>query len=124
MRNDKELMGASTALLLLALLKEEASYGYELVQRLQKQSSTLFEWQEGTVYPVLHRLKAEGLVRAQWQDADAAETGRKRKYYYITAKGRSALTEQKAKWEAFHQMIGRVTGKGGKAAGSGAAAVV
>ncbi len=111
MRNDKELMGASTSLLLLALLNEEASYGYELVQRLTERSSDLFDWREGTVYPVLHRLKEEGLVRAQWQDADAAETGRKRKYYYITAKGRGALKEQKAKWEAFNKMIVRATGR-------------
>ncbi len=88
MRNDKELMGASTAMLLLGLLNEEASYGYQLVRRLSEQSKDLFEWQEGTVYPVLHRLKKDGLVRDQWQDADAADTGRRRKYYYITAKGR------------------------------------
>ncbi len=112
MRNDKELMGASTSLLLLGLLNEEPSYGYELVQRLGSQSENLFEWQEGTVYPVLHRLKKEGLVRDQWQDADAAATGRRRKYYYITAKGRGALVEQVAKWNAVHALVGRVTKAG------------
>ena len=109
MRSDKELMGASTSLLLLGLLSERASYGYELVQRLSAQPGNVFEWQEGTVYPVLHRLEKEECVRAQWQDADASATGRRRKYYYITAKGRAALAEQTAKWRAFDALVAQVT---------------
>ncbi len=105
---DKELMGASTTLLLLALLAESPSYGYELLKRLADKSNSLFDWQEGTIYPVLHRLQKEGLIRAQWQDADAAKTTRKRKYYYITPKGRRSLADQHAQWNAFHALIQRV----------------
>ncbi len=105
---DKELMGASTSLLILALLAESPSYGYELIKRLAAQSNNLFDWQEGTVYPVLHSLEKQALVRPQWQDADASKNPRKRKYYYITAKGRRALADQHAQWTAFHAIIQRV----------------
>lgn len=110
MRSDKELMGASTKLLVLGVLAREASYGYEVVQKLSEQSEGVFEWREGTVYPVLHRLEKEGLVRAQWQDADANETGRRRKYYYITAKGRKALAAEREQWEAVNRLVRHVAG--------------
>jgi PadR family transcriptional regulator, regulatory protein PadR len=118
MGRGKELMGASTGVLLLGLLNDSPSYGYEVVKRLKEKSSELFEWQEGTVYPVLHRLEKEGLVRGQWQDAEAGKGPRRRKYYYITAKGRRALAEQQAQWEAFYGLIRRVAG-GAKAVPAG-----
>jgi len=107
----KELVGASTGLLVLGMLAERASYGYEIVRRLNREAEGLFVWQEGTLYPVLHKLEKDELVRAQWQQAD---TGRRRKYYYITAKGRDALAERTQEWMAFNQMVLRLgeTGNG------------
>ncbi len=101
----KELVGASTALLVLGVLSAGPSYGYQIVQSLNAAADGLLTWQEGTVYPVLHKLERDGQLRAQWQDAD---TGRKRKYYYITAKGRAALRTDAAHWAAFHALLGRV----------------
>ena len=99
---NKELVGASTGLLVLAVLAETASYGYEIVKRLNKETEGIFLWQEGTIYPVLHKLEKAELVRTQWQQAD---TGRRRKYYYITAQGRKALTARTKEWKAFNQMV-------------------
>lgn len=101
----KELMGASTGLLVLSALAREASYGYQILRRINDDADGLFTWQEGTLYPVLHKLQKEGLVRAQWQEAD---TGRRRKYYYITAKGRDALGEGVELWDAFTGIIARM----------------
>jgi len=101
----KEIVGASTSLLLLGMLARDASYGYEIVKHLNKEAEGVFLWQEGMLYPVLHKLEKGGLVRTQWQEAD---TGRRRKYYYITAKGREALTERTKEWSAFNQMVLRV----------------
>ena len=101
----KELVGASTSLLVLGILAEEASYGYEIVKRLNREAEGIFLWQEGTLYPVLHKLENAKLLRTQWQQAD---TGRRRKYYYITAEGREALTERKKEWSAFNQMVLRL----------------
>jgi DNA-binding PadR family transcriptional regulator len=105
MKTNKELVGASTAILVLSVLAREASYGYQIVKRLNDEAHGLFVWQEGTVYPVLYKLEQEKYVRAQWQQAD---TGRERKYYYITAKGRDALKDGAHEWGAFHQMILRL----------------
>jgi PadR family transcriptional regulator, regulatory protein PadR len=103
----KELAGASAGLLVLSVLARDASYGYQIVKKLNQASEEIFEWQEGTIYPILHKLEKEDLVRTQWQQAD---TGRKRKYYYITAGGRDALKERAEQWEAFHGMVEKAGG--------------
>lgn len=105
MNPDKELLGASTRMLVLAVVAKEASYGYEIIRAVNAEADGLFVWREGTMYPVLHKLEKEGLVRAQWQEAD---TGRRRKYYYITAEGRDALAEGKERWSALHAMVMRL----------------
>ena len=105
MKFNKELIGASTGLLVLSILAREASYGYQIIRRINNEADGLFVWQEGTVYPVLHKLEKEGYVRTQWQQAD---TGRRRKYYYITAKGREALSDGAEQWNQFHQMVTRL----------------
>lgn len=105
MKTDKELIGASTSLLVLTVLAREASYGYQIIRSINHEAEGLFTWQEGTIYPVLHKLEKDELVRTQWQQAD---TGRKRKYYYITAKGRGALDAGTEQWDAFHGLITRM----------------
>ena len=102
MSPNKELIGASTRLLILSILAREANYGYAIIRSINREGEGLFVWQEGTVYPILHKLEKEGHVRTQWQEAD---TGRKRKYYYITATGRGALAEGTEDWAGFHKMI-------------------
>ena len=57
------------------------------------------------MYPVLHKLEHEGLLRTQWQQADS---GRKRKYYYITEAGREALEQRIAQWNSFNSLVNRV----------------
>lgn len=109
MKSTKELVGASTGVLVLSVLAKEASYGYRIIRAINEEGEGLFVWQEGTVYPVLHKLEKEKLVRTQWQQA---ETGRKRKYYYITARGRAALSESTQLWESFHEMVMRVAQAG------------
>jgi PadR family transcriptional regulator, regulatory protein PadR len=102
---NKELIGASTSILILSVLSREPSYGYRIIKSINDEANGVFTWQEGTVYPILHKLAQDGLVREQWQQA---ETGRRRKYYYITAKGRDLLAARKEQWAEFHQMILRL----------------
>jgi len=104
---NKELVGASTAVLILGVLRRGASYGYDIVRQVNQVADGAFTWQEGTVYPVLHKLERDGLIRARWQDAD---TGRKRKYYALTPAGRAALDEGARQWDVFHQIVIRLTG--------------
>lgn len=105
----KELVGASTNVLVLSVLAKGPSYGYEIIKRINAEANGAFVWQEGTIYPVLHKLEQEGFVRTQWQEAD---TGRQRKYYYITAKGRTALSRQRETWSLFHGMVTQLAGDG------------
>jgi PadR family transcriptional regulator PadR len=107
MASPKELVGASTSLLILGVLAKAPSYGYQIVRSINDAADGVFEWQEGTVYPVLHKLEKDGLVRAQWQEADS---GRQRKYYYITAKGRAALNADAKQWNEFHGLVSRMLG--------------
>jgi PadR family transcriptional regulator, regulatory protein PadR len=105
MKTNKELVGASTSLMVLGVLAKAPSYGYEIVKRVNGEAGDLFTWQEGTIYPVLHKLEKDGHVRTQWQEADS---GRQRKYYYITAKGRELLTEGVREWSGFYKLFLRI----------------
>lgn len=73
-------------------------YGYELIRVARDRTAGAFEWEEGTVYPCLHRLEAEGLIRSQWHLAD---NGRRRKYYYVAGKGAARLHQQTIAWRGF-----------------------
>ncbi len=105
--SNKDLVGASTAVLVLGVLRRGSSYGYDIVRQVNELAEGQFTWQEGTVYPVLHKLEREGLVRSRWQEADS---GRKRKYYAITPSGRGALGEGTRQWELFYRMVTRLAG--------------
>src|SRR5215213_8244952 len=95
MKLEKELVAASSVPLVLSILSEGDSYGYAIIQRVKELSGGEIEWTDGMLYPVLHWLEDQGLVRSQWTKA---ESGRKRKYYSLRADGRKTLKEQKAQW--------------------------
>ncbi len=80
----------------LALLADRKRYGYELVQSLSSVEGMLVT--EGTVYPILSRLKREGLVATEWRESSA---GPPRKYYHLTPAGEAALADFRAQWRLF-----------------------
>jgi PadR family transcriptional regulator, regulatory protein PadR len=93
----KDLMAASSTPIVLAILAEEDSYGYAILQRVKELSRGRIEWTDGMLYPVLHRLERLGHVEARWE---VAESGRKRKYYGITDAGREQLAQERLQWQA------------------------
>lgn len=97
MEINKDLIAASSTPILLAILAEEDSYGYAILQRVRELSGGRLEWTDGMLYPVLHRLGRLGYVEARWE---VAESGRRRKYYRITPLGREQLDEQRTQWQA------------------------
>src|SRR5919199_6137072 len=97
MEINKDLIAASSTPMVLAILAEEDSYGYAILQRVRELSGGRMEWTDGMLYPVLHRLERLGHVEARWE---VAERGRRRKYYRITARGRAQLTEECRQWQA------------------------
>src|SRR5213596_2575588 len=101
MEYSPELVKGSIVPVVLALLRERPMYGYEIVKLVNARSGGRLEWKEGTLYPTLHRLESDGLLRSQWAEGGAAapagERGsgevnggaaggatRQRKYYAIT----------------------------------------
>lgn len=93
----KALVAASTKPLILSILRFGESYGYQIIQRVKEVSGGELAWSDGMLYPVLHRLEKEGLIRSQWKQSDQ---GRMRKYYSITEAGREALAAERAQWES------------------------
>jgi DNA-binding PadR family transcriptional regulator len=96
MEINKDLTAASSTPLVLAILAEGDSYGYAILKRVQELSGGRIEWTDGMLYPVLHRLERTGHIQARWLVADS---GRRRKYYRITPRGRSLLAEERRQWE-------------------------
>ena len=97
MEFSKDLIAASSTPIVLAILLDADSYGYAILERVRALSDGRMAWTDGMLYPVLHRLERLGYVKARWQES---ETGRKRKYYRITAQGRAQLDEDRKQWEA------------------------
>ncbi|HET6629708.1 MAG TPA: helix-turn-helix transcriptional regulator [Woeseiaceae bacterium] len=97
MEISKDLIAASSTPLVLAILAEQDSYGYAILQRVRELSGGRMQWTDGMLYPVLHRLERLGQVKARWE---VAETGRRRKYYRITSRGQAQLAEDRQQWEA------------------------
>ena len=96
MNINKDLVAASAAPLVLAILVEGDSYGYAIIKRVGELSDGHLEWTDGMLYPVLHRLKRLGYVEARWA---TAESGRRRRYYRITRAGRARLQAQRRQWQ-------------------------
>jgi len=84
MQIDKSLISGSTTLLVLSLLEDRDQYGYEMIKELEIKSEKVFVLKEGTLYPILHRLENDGLIKSYEQESIA---GKKRKYYSLTKEG-------------------------------------
>ncbi|MDO8348742.1 MAG: PadR family transcriptional regulator [Planctomycetota bacterium] len=95
----RKLVAASSIPILMAVLAQGESYGYAIIARVRALSGGELDWTEGMLYPVLHRLEKKGLVKAAWRQSD---TGRERKYYALTAAGRTVLAKERDEWDRVH----------------------
>jgi DNA-binding PadR family transcriptional regulator len=100
----KDLVAASATPLILAILSEGDSYGYAIIKRVAELSGGELQWTDGMLYPVLHRLERNGLVRAGW---GRSESGRRRKYYRLTDKGEEELASQYRQWKVVDSALRR-----------------
>ncbi len=87
---------------LLSLLAERQMYGYEIIKVVNDRTNGLFEWKEGTLYPCLHRLQSDKLISSRWR---TAPSGRRRKYYGITRKGKGVLARDVSEWREFSAAV-------------------
>ncbi len=98
----RALVAASARPIVLALLLGGESYGYRILARVRLVSGGTLKWSSAMLYPVLHRLEKDGLIRSEWR---ASEEGRMRKYYLITEAGREEFLAEKARWSEVHDAL-------------------
>ncbi len=103
-KNSGELIRGNLDLLVLSVLADEPKYGYLIQQSLADETGGLVNVQAGTLYPLLHRLEAEKLVRSRWDHS----TGRKRKWYELTPSGRKRLERQAHQWREYADCVWRM----------------
>jgi PadR family transcriptional regulator PadR len=99
-----QLLKGTTPLLVLSVLRDGELYGYDIAQRVRERSGGAFAPSEGSLYPALHALEAEGALEATWRESDK---GPRRRYYRITPKGEGLLADHQAEWAAFSVGVAR-----------------
>lgn len=105
----QSLSRSCNRLLILATLSSGPHHGYQLALELEERSGGAFRFQHGTLYPILHKLESEGLIRGDWDE----ESGRRRrKSYRLTAAGRQHLEAQEVGWRVFFERFFHVLGGG------------
>ncbi len=104
---DKELTRGSTTILVLSLLERKAMYGYEMIKEAEALSEGVFQFREGTLYPVLHSLESSGLIESFWSEG---VTARRRKYYRLTSVGVKQLCDKRKEWTTFTKAVNSIIG--------------
>ena len=89
-------------MLILKVVALAPLHGYGIAQRLQQMSKDVFQVQQGTLYPALHRLENKGWLKASWQ---SSETGREAKYYALTRAGAKQLAIENENWERLTRAV-------------------
>ncbi|UCF04496.1 MAG: helix-turn-helix transcriptional regulator [bacterium] len=94
--------------LILAILAGGRKHGYQLALEIEERSEGFFRFNHGTLYPILHKLEKEGMIRGSWK-GDGRK--RKRKLYSLTDKGRRYATWQAASWRGFFDHFFGIVGE-------------
>ena len=99
-RWEAQLRKGALEMAALATLWNGRLYGLEIIRRLESRSQLVLA--EGTIYPILNRLKADGFLTSEWVEAEA---GHPRKYYSLTEAGRLRLRRMAEAWAAFSASV-------------------
>lgn len=109
----RELLRGSLDMMILSALARGAQYGYGVQKQIELASQGRVKIAAGTLYPILHRLEGDKLIRSWWEE----DTGRRRKWYELTAAGRKKLQKQAEEWTQFahclQTLLAPVIGGGG-----------
>ena len=91
-----DLLQGTLDLLILKSLQTEPMHGFGIVGRIRQLSRDMLTVEQGSLYPALYRLEAQGWIKAEW---GVSENNRKAKFYTLTAAGRKQLTVETDSWE-------------------------
>ena len=100
--------GTLYMLILKTLARLGPRHGYGIAEHIQQISEDVLTVEEGSLYPALHRMERQKLLRASWREAE----GRRRKYYELTDAGRAELAARKRSWQSFAAGVSAVLGIG------------
>jgi transcriptional regulator len=105
MGKPNDLVQGTLDLLILKTISLEPKHGWAIAKRIQQISNEALQVQQGSLYPALHRLEQKSWIKAKWADT---ETGRKAKFYSLTATGRAQLEKEAANWSRLSAAINLV----------------
>jgi PadR family transcriptional regulator, regulatory protein PadR len=91
-----DLLQGTLDLLILHTLRGGPMHGHSIGKEIKRSSSDVFHIETGSLYPALHRLEAKGWVSAAWEHS---ETGKRARFYRLTARGRKQLATEQSRWE-------------------------
>jgi PadR family transcriptional regulator, regulatory protein PadR len=99
------LQGTLSLLILKALASRGPLHGYGITVLIETIAGEPLKVEEGSLYPALHRMEQEGLIRAQW---GTSENNRRARYYSITTAGRKQLESEQERWAELTEAVGRM----------------
>jgi PadR family transcriptional regulator, regulatory protein PadR len=102
-----DLLQGTLDMLILRAIALKPEHGWAIAQRIQQVSNNVLTIGQGSLYPALHRLEEQGLIRAEW---GASENNRQAKYYELTRAGRKQLAEETENWARLAGAVGRILG--------------
>ena len=102
-----DILQGTLDMLVMRALADEALHGYALVHRLRLISGDRLHIPQGSLYPALHRLENQGMLKSSW---GPTSTGRDAKFYKLTAKGKKRLESEVADWKELAAAIAMVLG--------------
>jgi PadR family transcriptional regulator len=105
---DRELKKGSAELLILSLIEHRPRHGYEISKLIEQRSEGVLKFNVASFYPLLYRLEKRGFISGRWVEKAGQ---RRRRYYQLTAQGRTVLKEQRSSWADFVNAINRITGE-------------
>jgi transcriptional regulator len=104
---DIKIKRGSGELAILALLHQGPLHGYEISKRIEQVTGGVLQFNLASLYPLLYRMEKRGWVKGQWEDA---ASGRKRRYYHLTPKGKKQLVPLREEWARFFQALNQIAG--------------
>ena len=105
MSKPTDLVQGTLDLLILKILALEPLHGWAIAQRIRQMSRDVLQVGQSALYPALHKLERQGLVKSQW---DLSDTNRRAKFYTLTRSGKKAVADEAANWERLSAAISSI----------------
>jgi len=101
---DRELLKGHTKLIILSALARQPMHGYALSEHIKGEMEDAFKFGVGMLYPLLHAMEKEKLIRGTWRDM----SGARKRVYTLTKSGKHELSKQRKEWRRFTKLVGNL----------------